>query len=195
MRKAALLFIALHLSLPAMAQTVSAQLDTKPGWMQYKNPYIGEQNDLANPHRSAEEILSWADQRATDFLSFGEGEMTAKLETMKKDFIQQGWLSYASYLRSSQLFDMVYNQGYSVTTIINGRSNIIGKGTASGAYHWLISAPLMITFMKKDTQGQLQPVGSGRYLLTLQVGRVKKGGDDNSIAIESWELKSDPSAQ
>ena len=113
----ALLFAALLLAGPALAQ--DGPLDTAPtpstldqppqpldqsppdaaptapsgpagaDWLQYKNPYAGEQSDITNPHRSAEEITAWGAKAVADALSFPEGSFDTHIREVKPYFWEE----------------------------------------------------------------------------------------------------------
>jgi len=151
------------------------------------NPYSGEGDDLKKANRTQDEILSWAEQRVTEVLSFTPETVDAKLGTMKKNFVQQGWAEYAAYLKESDLLDRVRGQGYTVSTILNGDPLILNSGTVGGTYHWLLELPMMVTLLRNDSEGVPQPMSGGTFRLQLQVGRVASQGVDG-MAIESWKV-------
>lgn len=178
------------------------------GWMEYKSPYVGEQNDLSNPHRTIEEVLIWAQQRATEALSFSsarenmimadnaklneiefQGEaMDDKLRRIKGHFTTEGWREYVIYVKQSRLADMVRDKDYSVTTIVNGTATVVDSGTVAGAYHWLVKLPVMVTFIIRDEMGEPQPAPAADFELLMQVGRNKDSTDTDGIAIEGWKM-------
>lgn len=177
-------------------------------WMEYKSPYVGEQNDLSNPHRTIEEILIWARERGTEVLSFSsdvENEIMAenakinghdfkpekmddKLRRIRGYFTPEGWREYVIYVKQTRLADMVREKDYSVTTIVNGNPSVVDSGTVAGAYHWLVKLPLMITFIIRDSMGEPQPAPAADYELVMQVGRNKDTTDLAGIAIEGWKM-------
>lgn len=193
------------------SQAALAQQKAPPAsddWMEYKSPYVGEQNDLSNPHRTIEEVLIWAQQRATEVLSFASSienmrladaakengttfngeEMDAKLRRIKGMFTPTGWREYATYVKQSRLADMVREKDYSVTTIVNGNSMVVDSGTVAGAYHWLVKLPVLVTFIIRDTMGEPQPAPAAQFELVMQVGRNPDTTDADGIAIESWKM-------
>lgn len=160
-------------------------------WMTYRNPYAGEQNNLTNPNRTPAEIQAWTQKAVASALSFGPDDFTPKLTDAKKLFVTKGWAEYAEYVKQAQLMERVRNQGMTLSTILNGDAAIVASEAVAGAYRWLLRAPVMMTFLKKDAAtGQLKPVGTGRFTLTLQLGRVAKDQGDEGIAIESWKIES-----
>jgi hypothetical protein len=174
------------LASPAPAPAASSAAVQLPAW---KPSYAGEQNDIANPHRSTAEITAWAQQAATDVLSFGREDRAAKMEGFKKYFVSQSWQLYASYLRDSKILDMVDQNGYSVGTIVSRAPEIRDRGSSNGAYHWIVGMPITISFYKKDpASGALKPGPARGFYLFLDISRVAEGGGDDGIAIINWRV-------
>jgi hypothetical protein len=163
-------------------------------WSNY-NPYSGEENDLNNPNRTQDEIIAWSQQRATEVLSFAPDNIDTKMTANKKAFTTQGLGEYQKYLADSKLADMVHQQGYSVTTILNGDAMILNSGAMAGNYHWLVELPLMVTFLHTGQDNSQEPVAGGNFKLILQLGRVatNQGGVDG-MAIESWKMENKATA-
>lgn len=173
---------------PAAAPPPAAASAATPDWMEYKNPYSGEQNDLSNPNRTTDEILSTAERLAVDSLTFSPLKLADNLQEAKKRFTQQGWIDYGTFLRESKLYDMVRLERYGIATIVNGNSMIMTKGAVAGAYRWLVDLPLMVTFIQKDAQGQEKSVNGGNFRLVVQIGRAKQGAGVDGLQIESWKM-------
>lgn len=165
-----------------------------PDWLQYKNPYVATENDIANPNRTANEIVDWAEQRISESLSFTPETLNAQTSKIRGNFTDEGWRQYVTYLRSSQMLNMVQDQHFSVTTIVNGGAIILNSGTVAGAYHWLVEAPIIIGFTSKDDKGQPVTVAGGTFKIDMQLGRVAEGGNDG-MKIESWAIESAPQQQ
>lgn len=176
----------------APAQPQQAPAKAQPSWMEYKNPYVGEEDNIANPHRTAGEITAWAQQAAADSLTFSRGDYKGRLNGFKKYFVPQGWQYYAAYLKDSKLINMVVDDGYSVGTIVNELPEIVNQGPSEGVYHWVVKMPITISFFVVDQQqGSSRSSASGRYLLFLDVARVAEGG----IAIVNWSVEDMPPKQ
>src|SRR5690606_21245301 len=120
-----------------LEQPVMDAVPDKPAWMEYKNPYVGEQNDLSNPHRSSDEVIAWGRDMATDALTFTAETFTAKLEELRPSFSNAGWTDYGTYMRDSRFLDMVGQKKYNAATIVDGDIALKGSGTVAGAYRWL----------------------------------------------------------
>lgn len=211
--------LAAFVSAPALAQTAGKDgqpnpLDPqaeapipdsqKPGWMQYSSPYAGEQNDLTNPHRTAEEIAIWAQGSATDMLTFtasdmiailrGDGvtdlpeEPNAKLARIKKKFSDQGWAEYAGFMRDKGIIDRVRQQGQSVTTVADGQGLVIDKGANGNSYRWTVRLPVMISFLAFDAMsGEQRSLLTAHYEITMQLARIpQKSPAEDGLEIEKW---------
>jgi intracellular multiplication protein IcmL len=160
----------------------------KPDWMSYHDHYVGEQNDIANPHRSTEEMLSLAHQMMINSLSLRPDDFNQHVTEMKKMFTDRGWGDYAGYLKESRLADMVRADQYHVNTIINGNSMVTGQGAVDGVYEWQIQAPVLMTFLQKDG-GQLREINTGRFKITAVLARSLKAENPEGVLISSWKVE------
>lgn len=179
----------------AATQTV-AQTDNS--WMEYKNPYVNEQGNLANPNRTTDEILALGREMATDALSFKPEEMDKppegeknKLENLRPHFSENAWKEYMQYMRDSRFLDMVYRNRYTASTIADGDIIMINSGPIAGSYRWVVQVPLLITFHQISRVGEILPVTSGRFKLTIQIGRTKENEGKNGMQIDSWKMSQD----
>lgn len=172
----------------APAATTPAVPQTDSSWMEYYDPYSAAQNDISTPHRSSDEIVTWAVSSLTNAMTFTPQNFSAHLADIKQYFTQQGWYEYAAYMKESRMVEMIRDQNYSVTTIINGDAAVINSATSGGSYHWLVSAPIIVSFSYPDAEGNPAPVPGGSFRATLQIGRMSEGGGEDGIAIESWKV-------
>lgn len=171
---------------PVAAPVPAAPL---PAWLNYKSPYEGEENKIANPHRTPDEMVIWAQQAAAETLSFKSSDFKEKMTEFKKYFAESGWLAYITYLKDSKLADMVNEDGYSIGTIVNTVPEIVSHGNMDGAYHWIIRMPITLSFFNTDAaSGKTRTGGSGKYMLYMDVMRVAEGGGENGIAINNWRV-------
>lgn len=184
--------------LPAPATPMPPAADSAPAapvpnndWMTYKNPYVGEQNDLSNPNRTDAEISAWTQKAIASALSFGPADVNAKITDAKKMFVERGWAEYAAYVKQAQLLERVRQQNMTLSTILNGEAVVIAKEAVAGSYHWLVRAPVLMTFMRPNATavGGQEPAGTGKFTLTLQIGRADKKLGDDGIVIESWKIE------
>ena len=186
------------LSVSFLASAEPQQIPTKtqpatvkpkpPSWLEYKNPYVGEGNNIARAHRTTAEIANWAQQAAADSLSFRKANYKRKLKSFKRYFVQEGWKFYAAYLKETKLINMIVDDGYTVSTIVNELPEIINHGASENIYHWIIKMPVTISFFEGDTYKNPKIVASGKYLLYLDIGRVTK----EDIAIMNWDMRDMP---
>ncbi|MEZ0261142.1 MAG: DotI/IcmL family type IV secretion protein [Alphaproteobacteria bacterium] len=157
-------------------------------WLKYKDPYVGEQNDIKNSNRTLDEITVWAQSRATELMSFTPEDFSKKLSDIKKTFVPAGWNEYATYLQTSKMVEMVRDRQYTVTTIVNGDSLILDSRSVAGAFHWIVQMPLMVTFLHPDSNNEMAAVAGGEFRLTMSIGRVQAGGIEG-MAVESWKIE------
>jgi len=160
---------------------------SKPAWLEYKNPYAGEEDLISNPHRSAEEITTWAQQIAAEVLSFGPADYKKKLGGFKKYFVTDGWQTYAAFMKKAQLISRVEEGGYSLVSIVNAPPEITQQGDSGGVYHWTVKMSVTISVFGAGRDGKNRLETSGKYILLLDMARVAEGGD-NGIAINRWHV-------
>lgn len=177
---------------PAPVQeAVPAANGQLPSWLEYKPSYTGEENDIANPHRTTDEMTTWGQQAAADVLTFTQGDYARRMAGFKKYFLQQGWVLYTAYLRDTKVLDMI-NNGYSIGTIVTEVPVVVKSGATGGAYHWIMRMPITISFFKKDpASGDAKTGPSGKFYLFMDVMRVSEGGGDG-IAIANWRVMDVP---
>jgi len=169
-----------------------------PEWLKYKPSYgtgeSGEQNDIANPHRTTDEISAWAQQASADVLSFSAENQDAKISSFKKYFTAQGWQLYISYLKDAKILEMVDQAGYSVSTIVSQPPEVVNRGAAGGVYHWIVRMPITISFFKKDPASEEPKAGpSGKFYLFLDIARTTQESDaEDSMGIVNWRVMDVP---
>ncbi len=167
---------------PALAQDAA-----KPDWMQYKSPYVGEENDIANAHRTSDEIMAWGSKIAADALSYDLSNFTSHADTLKTSFVQSGWGDYVTYLKDMKLLDVARSGKYMIATASNGDPMILNSGNMNGAWHWEISVPIITSINQPDKEGSPQTVSTSKTRIKILLTRVAEGGTDG-IAVESWKL-------
>lgn len=195
--KASVSFVVAGITAALLLTTVQgAKADDS--WMEYKNPYVNEQGNLATPNRTTDEIIYLGRDLSTDALSFRPEEMDKpeagqenKLEKLRQNFSDTAWQEYMQYMRDSRFLDMVFRNRYNASTIADGDIILINSGTIAGAYRWVVQVPLLITFHQIGRTGEVMPVTSGRFTLTMQLGRVKADEGRDGLIIDSWRMSQD----
>ena len=175
---------------PVLVQAADAPAGAPPkgDWMKYNTPYVGEENNPANPHRSAEEISIWAQKVVTDILSFSKANYKEKFVQFKKHFVPAGWNLYAAYLKNSKLLNRVIEEGFSVGTIATETPEIVQQGSASGAYHWIVRIPVTVGLFTVNPQGENVASATQKSILFIDIGRVEGTEDEDGIAIHNWRM-------
>ncbi len=153
-------------------------------WMQYKDAYVGEQNDLSNPNKTVEEVLTLAQGIATEALTFSPAKFNEEIAGIKPKFIPQAWSQYSAYLHGSKIVDMVSKQNYTLSTIIDGSPRMLDQMPAGGNYHWLVEAPLLMSFTGADGK-----TGTSKFKLVMQLGRIQADLDAYGLAVENWRIE------
>lgn len=173
-------------------QGVPATAEPMPSWLEYKPSYTGEENDIANPHRTTDEMAMWAQQAAADVLTFSQDDYSKRMAGFKKYFLQQGWVLYTAYLKDTRVLEMI-NGGYAIGAIVSEVPEIVHSGATNGAYHWILRMPITISFFKKDpASGKAKTGPSGKFYLFMDVMRVSEGYGDDGIAIINWRVMDVP---
>lgn len=171
----------------AAAQPAATAPGGKPDWMTYKNPYAGEETDLANPHRNSDEISAWARQAATDVLSFGPTDYRTKLGAFKKYFGPTGWQTYADYLRSSNILSAVTTDGLTVGAIAGGQPEVVNSGPVDNVFHWIVKIPVTVSYYNKGADGAAKEFSSAKYTLFMDMARTATT-DSDGISINNWRM-------
>lgn len=175
------------------APAQAAPPEKLPAWLQYKPMYAGEESDIGNPHRTAQEITTWAQQAAADVLTFDRETQAQKMAEFKKYFNAQGWGLYTSYLKDNKILTMVNESGYAIGAVVTEVPEIINQGAGGGAYHWVQRMPITISFSKRDAAtGEIKPGPSGKFYLFMDIKRAAQGGGDDGIVIDNWRVMDVP---
>lgn len=200
--KAGVLFGAAGFAAALLLNVTQAAAQEDDSWMVYKNPYVNEQGNLANPNRTSDEILALGREMSTDALTFRPEDMDKaedgrenKLEFLRHRFSDEAWKEYMAYMRDSRFLDMVFSNRYNASTISDGDIIIINSGRIAGAYRWVVQVPLLVTFHQINPEGAVMPVTSGRFVLTMQIGRVQKDEGMEGMVIDSWKMSQDQSGR
>lgn len=177
---------------PPPAAGMPAEEGKLPSWLEYKPVYSGEETNIANPHRTRDEITTWAQQTAAEVLSFGRDDYTQKMTSFRKYFVPQGWDLYIGYLKQTRAIEMISAEDYTMGAIVADVPEIVNQGTFNGAYHWILRMPVTISFANKNPDGTAKPGPSGKFYLFMDVLRVPEGGGDAGIAITNWRVMDVP---
>lgn len=157
-------------------------------WRTYKTPYVGEENNIANPHRSAEEISIWAQRAVTDVLSFSKADYKTKLAGFKKYFVPQGWQLYAAYLKDSKILNMVVDEGYTLGTIATEVPEVMQHAAAGGVHHWMVRIPVTVSLFTVNPAGENVVSASRKSVLFMDIGRVAESAEIDGIAVYNWRM-------
>lgn len=188
----------LAISLPVFAQGASEQ-DTQAtvpqssgeDWMNYKSPYVAEQDDISQPHRTKEEISIWAQNFAAESMSLTRETLSEKLATVKPSFTASGWQAYGGWLKSSKIFNMVRDESYILSTVMRGDALILNQG-ASDAYRWQITVPVIMSLSLPNELGEPQTLSSGNYNVIIQITRAKGAKNEDGIMVEDMKIETAP---
>ncbi len=160
-------------------------------------PVPGSSNtlDIAQPHRSPEEISRWGAGAVAQALTISP-EGWEKLEPIiRPDFSAYGLQEYRSYLDSVHIFDTLSKNNLRVQTISDGSAQVLREGVIGGTYHWLVQVPVMATFYNqtlKTIKDKRQKIGQNQEMvIQIQIGRTdKKDKNDLGVEIGRWIVTS-----
>jgi hypothetical protein len=171
----------LLLSLPALAAEDAS-------WMTYNNPYA--KTDLTTPHRTDDQIISFAERMAAEILTLKPETYVEQLDGFKQSFEGQSWEEYSVFLISSQIYDFIREDGYATTAVVKGRGKMGGKGVVNHSYHWIVSVPLIVSFGKAPAEGKEKRIGNNYYVMKLQLARVRaQSNTDDGLVINAWKIE------
>ena len=167
-----------------------------PGWMEYKTPYDGEQNDIRKAHRSQEEIMAWTQDSVTNALSIPAGGMAGKMAEVQKLFTPAAWAQYKTYLSTGALGEGIRVQSHDLSTIVNGDARILNHGETAGSYRWQIDLPLVHSFNKIEADGAVRQSPGRSQRLVVVIGRQPQAAgsqsDEANVRIESFVAATAP---
>ena len=146
---------------------------------------------IDKPHRTTEQVASWVEDNIATVLNIDPVQWDATQKKIAPQFDAYGYQEYQNYLKTSGILDLMRNNHLRQNAIADSSSVLLSQGALAGTYHWLYQMPVMLTYYNQDTktlkaanvQAQNQKV-----MVRVQVGRTRKGADDNNIVIERWSV-------
>jgi len=121
-------------------------------------------------------------------MTFAPADFNPKLTNLKKSFTPQGWQEYGGYLKDSKIADMVRQQNLNINTVVGQDIAITNSASVAGSYHWIINAPVIISIVRANDDGEMETVSGAKYKLTMQIGRSATAGNEDGIAVEGWKM-------
>lgn len=158
-------------NLANMVQSVPGELKTR------------QLRTLALPVKSMKDITSWASLIAVQLFSVDFFRFDKQINVLKPYFTDEGWAAMNEALDSSGWKKSIVNSKLSSTAVLYGAPIVTKHGVMNGAYTWVISFPLLVTYESASDKRQETRV------FTLTVRRIptdfKK--DQAGIAIDSFK--------
>lgn len=146
---------------------------------------------LDKPHRTGEQLVTWAEDRVTAAMNIDPAEWDAHLKLMQPDFAPYGLQEYQNYLQSSGIMDVLKTRNLRLNAIMDGTATLLSEGALSGSYRWLYQVPLMLSYYDasiKTAKGQGGKVQNQKLTIRVQIGRSSLAQNDDQIMIERWSI-------
>jgi hypothetical protein len=110
-----------------------------------------------------------------------------------KNFSKVGAEEYIAFLQKRSIVKTLKTGQYNVSGIVEDYPIIINEGAVDGRYHWLYQVSVLVTYfdadLKRYSKKKNQEVITQRFILTLQLGRVRGADNDHGLLIETWDVK------
>ena len=159
-----------------------------PDWMKYNSPYAADKDSIAKANHTSDEIMAWSGRAVSDVLTFKDKDFMGQIKRAQTFFNQAGWGEYAAYLKDSKLLEAGQSGKYVIATITDGPPMILDSGPLNGAWHWIISVPVITSVAQGGVPAaDAQVLSSRKARIKLTITRVLEGGDDG-LAVEGWTL-------
>ena len=88
------------------------------------------------------------------------------MDKAKEGFTAQGWKSYNSALKSSDLLDDIIGKKLILSAIVTNSPVIIQRGTEHGVFYWVVQMPMMVN-VSSASETEKKTI-----LVTMKITRV-----------------------
>ncbi len=174
----------------ALLNATTIPTEPKPDWMKYKDVY-GEQLNLAEPHRSNEEMQQWVQKIITDLFDLTPTNYKEKLKKFKNYFEKSSWAAYAKHLKQSQILNLISKQQQSTEAIVKNIPEIIEGKNKDGVYHWIIKTQIASSSFVTGGNNKRHLQQNNDYTVYIDAKRVENSFDDMNIKIDSIRFDGD----
>lgn len=135
---------------------------------------------LRDPNISKAFVTSWAEQVASEVMTFGFADYDVKLGATRKYFTEDGWSSFQVKMMGSGFFKTVLQVQQILTAVPRSSATIVWQGVMSGNYVYIVQVPLMVMVRAGDVRK------SDAVNVRLVVNKVPTSQSPSGLAISRW---------
>jgi len=144
---------------------------------------------LTKPHRTPREVSRWIAGLMGSVLTFSNETFPTHFVKYKPYFDPFAWKQFNDFMTAYNY--MQYGKaGGNMDTVVLEEPHMLHEAPVDGRYRWLYEVRCLSTFHQGElayTFGK-EPKVSG-FKVIVQVSRVPFGPDEDSMIIDSWDVK------
>ena len=183
MRLVWILIFCVSLVLPAFAADVTAASKTVVGQRAPETTNSIAAVPLDKPNMDAAAVLSWAEQSASEVMTFDYTNYQKALQHSSRRFTKAGWEAFAAAIQRSRMINVVSETHQTVTAHPQAHAVLLNKGAVDGRYSWIVSVPLTVEY--SDGKSRRQDL----LRLKLVIQRVTDVANSDGIGIADWKAQ------
>mgnify|MGYP001237096724 CR=1 FL=1 len=138
---------------------------------------------LSLPVKSMKDITSWTSLIAVQLFSVDFFRFNQQINALKPFFTDDGWAAMNEALDSSGWKQSIVNTKLSSTAVLSSPPIVTKHGVMNGAYTWVISFPLLVTYESASEKRQ----ETRSCILTVRRIPTDFKKDQAGIAIDSFK--------
>lgn len=145
------------------------------------------------PHRSADQVASWATGQMADALSVRQKDSDPSVHAKRiaATFDPYALTTLQKYLSDGGLYEYVRSARKDIVAFVDGRPRTLGEGPVQGVYRWKIELPLLLSYLDPDVktmQGMAAPQ-TQKIITDVQIRRDEKTTDPDHLVIERIDIR------
>ncbi|MCL2468749.1 MAG: DotI/IcmL family type IV secretion protein [Alphaproteobacteria bacterium] len=139
---------------------------------------------LTEPNLTDRAVLSWATASITEILTFGFGDLDARLIGQSSRFTEDGWISFVKSFFERDLQASFKGRQLVLTTVPADSPVITGRGAdPDGDYVWNVQMPVVMTYAtNNNVQSRV------RKVVQLTIARVPAKKNIGGLGIKAWKM-------
>ena len=142
-----------------------------------------KEEPIDKPHRTPKQLRTWLSMVLSESLTFEDTNYQEKLKRTRQNFTNSGFRDYINFLKTINIAQQLdtYDVGVFAEQI-----PAVGKGFEdTGVYRWRAQAPVTISFKARQEKQMINK----KYIIFVQMRRVRVPGDPFAIQIEGWQTQ------